>query len=277
MKERYEIMKLFKKIAIGTLCFSLLASGPSVLAASDGQTLDDTASQLMEEAENLDPNSVESVEKFSQTLESWDTGVTSSSSLSDMLDGINLGTSPNSIQYLFAQLQLQQAQIAKEQAQKRIDEIQKQQNTSKQLTELLNELRKFSSTIENEPLELTSELKEKLITLDICSETDKILTKKLTKSDVDELVEKVEYKQETVGSDTQQNMVYIQDYIGQYNSYLQNSNAAIAASVDALSSSSIGGTMLGGSMGMLFTGILIGACIGIVVVLVVQKSRKKED
>lgn len=273
MKERYEIMKLLKKIAIGTLCFSLLASGPSVLAASDGQTLDDTASQLMEEAENLDPNSVESVEKFSQTLESWDT----QAAVSYAETTSNTGTTQYSIQQLFAKLQLQQAQIAKEQAQKRIDEIQKQQNTSKQLTELMNELRQFSSTIENEPLELTSELKEKLITLDICSETDEILTKKLTKSDVDELIEKVEYKQETVGSDTQQNMVYIQDYIGQYNSYLQNSNAAIAASADALSSSSIGGTMLGGSMGMLFTGILIGACIGIVVVLVVQKSRKKED
>lgn len=82
--------------------------------------------------------------------------------------------------------------------------------------------------------------------------------------------------QENLGSNTQQNMVYIQDFIGQYNSYLQNSLSTVTTSIDTSSSLSKGGTMLGGSMGMLFTGILIGACIGVIAVLVVQKSRKRE-
>lgn len=104
-------MKLWKKIAIFTLGLSLLVSGPSVLAASDEQTIEETASQLMEEAENLDPNSTESVKNFSRSLESWDTSTTTSSTLSDILNGVNLGTSQKSVQMMFVKLQQQQAQI----------------------------------------------------------------------------------------------------------------------------------------------------------------------
>lgn len=269
-------MKLWKKIAIFTLGLSLLVSGPSVLAASDEQTIEETASQLMEEAENLDPNSTESVENFSRSLESWDTSTTTSSTLSDILNGVGLGTSQKSVQMMFVKLQQQQAQICKDNAQKYIEEIQKQQNTQKQLAELLSQLRNFSVTISQEPLQLTEEIKQNLITLNIYSETDDALTKKYTQADADSLIAKVEVMQENLGSNTQQNMVYIQDFIGQYNSYLQNSLSTVTTSIDTSSSLSKGGTMLGGSMGMLFTGILIGACIGVIAVLVVQKSRKRE-
>lgn len=177
---------------------------------------------------------------------------------------------------MFYKLQQQQAQLCKDQAQKYLEEIQKQQDMQQQYTELIYQLREFSYTLNKEPLLLPDEIKQKLIDLDVCSEADGALTKKYTKEDVDSLIEKVELLQENLGINTQQNMVYIQDFIGQYNSYLQNSIAAVTASTDVPSSLSKGGTMLGGSVGMLFTGILIGACLGVIVVLVVQKSRKRE-
>lgn len=270
-------MKLWKKLAILTFCFSLLVSGPSVLAASDEQTIEETASQLMEEAENLNPDSAESVENLSRSLENWDTSATSSSTLNDVLSGINLGNSQGSVQIMFHKLQQQQAQLCKDQAQKYLEGIQNQQNMEKQHAELINQLREFSNTIDKEPLQLPDEIKQKLIDLDICSEADDTLTKKLTKEDVDSLIAKVELIQENVGANIQQNIVYIQDFIGQYNSYIKDSASAIAASTDGLTSTARGGTMLGGNIGMLFTGILIGACLGVIVVLVVQKSRKRES
>ena len=52
----------------------------------------------------------------------------------------------------------------------------------------------------------------------------------------DVAIASLEARLEELGTDTQQQMVYIQDYMGQYNSYLQGANTQISNSNQTLTS-----------------------------------------
>lgn len=271
-------MKMLKKIIIGTFCFSMLTAGLTVSAASEEQELTDTVQQLTDAAEKLDPESEETVENFAELLDNWDVDTADSSGESDSLSGtMNISSSDLSqgnIQFIFAQLQQQQSQMCKDQANQYIEQIEKNQEDQKKCAELIELLRKLQWEIQSEGTSkpLTEEIKNGLVELEICSADDKVMSKNLTEAEVELLVSYAEQKQESEASATQQGMVCLQDYINQYNSYIQGASTAMNSASESLN---YGGTMLGGSVGMLFTGILIGACAGIVIVLVVQKSRKK--
>ncbi len=58
----------------------------------------------------------------------------------------------------------------------------------------------------------------------------------LTTERIDTIIASLESAQEEVGSDIQQQMVFIQDYMGQYNSYTQGSSSAISDANDTLKS-----------------------------------------
>ncbi len=49
----------------------------------------------------------------------------------------------------------------------------------------------------------------------------------LTADDVDVVIQSLQSKMDQIGSNTQQLMVFVQDFMGQYNSYLQGSNSVI--------------------------------------------------
>ena len=51
--------------------------------------------------------------------------------------------------------------------------------------------------------------------------------KPYTTEDLDTVIQSLQAKLDQVGSNTQQLMVYVQDFMGQYNSYLQGSNSVI--------------------------------------------------
>lgn len=272
-------MRTLKRVILATLCICMLTVGPSVFAASDDQTSADMVQQLVEEAEKMDPESTESVEKFAELLDTWEIGSEDSSDATSSLSGTMNSLqdlSGGNIQFIFAQLQQQLNQMCKDQAAKEIEQIQKQQEQQRQCTELLRQLRELNSTIKSTgtPVALSEDIKSRLIELGICSAGDAVMNKAVTSQEVDMLISYAENKLESIASSTQQEMVYIQDYIDQYNSYLQQSNAAIA-SAGGSQTSLAGGTMIGGSIGLLFTGILIGVFASVIVVLVVLRSRKK--
>ena len=58
----------------------------------------------------------------------------------------------------------------------------------------------------------------------------------LGKDEWDVAITALEGRLEELGSNTQQEMVYVQDYMGQYNSYLQGANTQIANSNQTLTS-----------------------------------------
>lgn len=272
-------MRILKKIIIGTFCFSLFASCITVNASADEQALTDVAQQLVEEAGNLDPDSEESVDKFAELLDNWNIETEEASgesnSLSGTMNDILQDYSGDNIQFIFAQLQQQQAQICKDQANRYLEEIEKYQDNQRKCADLINLLRKFQELIKvkiSQPL--PEDIKNLLIEMEICSADDAVMNKDVTEQEVELLLSYALNRQEAMANETQQQMVYLQDFIGQYNSYLQQAgNQSMSAEVDQESLS--GGTMIGGSVGLLFTGILIGACAGIIIVLVVQKAGKK--
>ncbi|MCR5536597.1 MAG: hypothetical protein K6F05_04190 [Succinivibrio sp.] len=51
---------------------------------------------------------------------------------------------------------------------------------------------------------------------------------------IDKIVQNLQTMQDTVGSDIQQKMIYVQDHMGQYNAYTQGANTAISQSNQVL-------------------------------------------
>ncbi len=64
---------------------------------------------------------------------------------------------------------------------------------------------------------------------------------KQSAEDWDVMIASLQAKQEEVGTNTQQLMVYVQDFMGQYNSYLQGANSSIQESNQTLGSIARGG------------------------------------
>lgn len=58
---------------------------------------------------------------------------------------------------------------------------------------------------------------------------------KITSEDIDSLIASLESVQEQVGSNIQQEMIFVQDFMGQYNSFSQGASSAIAKYSDVLS------------------------------------------
>ena len=55
-----------------------------------------------------------------------------------------------------------------------------------------------------------------------------------SKDDLDTAIQSLQAHQETIGTDIQTLMVYVQDYMGQYNSYTQGANSAIQSALQTL-------------------------------------------
>ena len=49
-------------------------------------------------------------------------------------------------------------------------------------------------------------------------------------------IQSLQAYQETIGTDIQTKMVYVQDFMGQYNSYTQGANSAIQSGMQTLTS-----------------------------------------
>ena len=137
-------------------------------------------------------------------------------------------SSTTSLQFMFAKLQMELSQAAKDSAMEKMDQIKASQEERKLVSRLLNECRQQQANAQSN---------------DKCTEMSDECVKYMNehglaydKTGSDNLHNKDEWKVaitslegrlDEVGSDTQQMMVYVQDFMGQYNSYLQGANTQI--------------------------------------------------
>ena len=267
--------RMVKKRVVGlVLGFGLLFAAVPVWAASELSEQQEMAEKLVESAEQMDPNSQESVEEFAELLEQWDTDLEEAEESSDFA-----GTMQGSYQLIFAQLQQKLAQESKEAALNKVDELQKLQSQQNLCSDVLSQLRQLQAEARSsgKPVELSQELKNNLVSLEICTSTTTYITKsEVTEEDLQNLISLTEAKMDSLSSSTQVQMVYLQDYMKQYNSYTSSSSSITEELKEMLNQYATRGTMLGGHTGMLFTSLLVGVAIGAVAVLLIQKKKIKK-
>ncbi|MBR5998129.1 MAG: USH1C-binding protein 1 [Deltaproteobacteria bacterium] len=154
--------------------------------------------------------------------------VNNSGNVSSISSG-NLGVcGTTSLQFMFAQLQMELAKAAKESAMDKMEQIKTSQQERKQISAFLNECRQAQANAESDG--------KCTAMSDACVEYMNEHKLAYDKTGDDNLHNKDEWKVaitslegrlDEVGSDTQQLMVYVQDFMGQYNSYLQGANTQI--------------------------------------------------
>ena len=154
--------------------------------------------------------------------------VSNTSSLSSIMDTIDLGPT-GSVQMMFAKLQLAQSEICTAQAEgymKQIEEIQNEQELCAEMIEQARKLQndaKTSGKCTTMPDEMVTFFNDRGLSFDTDGNDNAH-----SADQWDYNLKSLTNYQETVGNKTQTLMVYLQDFIGQYNSYLQGANTQIS-------------------------------------------------
>ena len=210
-------------------------------------------------------------------------------------------TAPDtSLPYLFAKLQQDMSALTKGQVTDTINSIAAEQAQQRQIAELISVFQKTAESLavggnyqfsdeckdvyliwgSDQSIDFTHEYKQLIVDLGILPANHPMVnlgsTNKLDREDFLTLASFAQMRQQQIGLQIQQEMVYLQNFIGQYNSYnslLQNLNDQ---SQQALNGLSRGATMQGSGSGMLFTGILIGLAAGVVGSAVFRRMAKKD-
>ena len=158
------------------------------------------------------------------------------------VQGTLLNDVSRSPQMAFALLQMKLAEANKQEAMNGIKSIEATQAKKAEMAEYLNQARDYKASSERytkdaggkpyTPSEFNNYI-EKELGLSVPNtpkDTDK------NKAEWDKLIAQIQTKMDTIGSDIQTKMVQLQDMMGQYNSYMQGANSAIATSNQTLSS-----------------------------------------
>ena len=149
------------------------------------------------------------------------------SNIRDISNSIDLGPT-GSLQFQFAKLQLAMAELSKNGAMDYIEQIQNSQEEQKKVADMMQRCRqaqadaKTSDKATEMPADVVAYMNKNGLAYD--------KTGKDTRHDKDEwdvAITSLQAQQDKLGSNTQQLMVFVQDYMGQYNSYLQGSNSVI--------------------------------------------------
>ncbi|MBQ8173277.1 MAG: hypothetical protein IJ474_03870 [Mailhella sp.] len=155
--------------------------------------------------------------------------VNATNSLSQIMADIDLGPT-GSVQFMFAKLQLAQSQICKNQAESymsQIEQIQDEQKKCAEMIEMARELQnkaKEGDCCTTMPAEMKAFYEERGLSWDTAGNNDDLHTA----DEWDYNLKSLTNYQEQIGNKTQTLMVYLQDFIGQYNSYLQGANTQIS-------------------------------------------------
>jgi 1,2-phenylacetyl-CoA epoxidase catalytic subunit len=144
-------------------------------------------------------------------------------------------------QMALAMLQMELARTNKEQAMAGIKEIENEQAKKKQIADTLNQARDYKASDKNytkqaggEPY--TSKEFNKAVEDLGLTVPDKAGDKKANDLNWDKLIAQLQTKMDTVGANIQTQMVQLQDFMGQYNSYMQGANSAISTANQVLTS-----------------------------------------
>lgn len=188
------------------------------------------------------------------------------------LTGSMVGNPENqSIQMLFAQLQLQLAQSSKEQAANQLDAIRAAQEQSAQITDYIYTARELQSSARNNDIKPVPQ--DMLQFLQSNSLYIPSNPNGPTVSDWDAIIQSLENFQGTVDSNMQMQMVYIQDYMEQYNQYSSQSSSLLESYFkQGLSGSA---TMLGmGGAGLAVTALVVGLAVGSLVTALLLRRKQ---
>lgn len=156
--------------------------------------------------------------------------------LSEILADIDLGPT-GSIQFAFAKLQLAQAQTCKYQAERYMEQIEKIQKEQSDVADMISKARdlqskaKSGNTTTQMPADMVEFFKDRGLTIDDTGKDDWHNNDEWSVN-----IQSLTNYQETISNKTQTLMVYLQDFISQYNSYLQGANTAISNSTQVLTS-----------------------------------------
>ncbi len=165
----------------------------------------------------------------------------SSNSLNSIMENSDFN-SAGSVQLMFAKLQLALSEQAKTNATDKMNEIQKAQDDQKEVAALLQQARQLQADAKSsdDPTRMTSEMKSYMDSNDLAyDKTGGIWCH--THEEWEVAIASLQAHQEQLGTNTQQLMVYVQDFMGQYNSYLQGANSSIQESNQTLGSIARGG------------------------------------
>lgn len=212
-----------------------------------------------------------------------DTSEESAENISGMtgLTGLNVNElgPGTSLQLIFAALQLQMAETAKQQAMAQMDQIAKIQAEQKLVSAFLNTARQCQSDAEStgEETEMPSDMADYMKENGLSYDTDgnDLL---MTSDEWDTAIKSLESRLEKLGTDTQQQMVYIQDFMGKYNSYLLGENIQTPNANQTITNLARGQSMYGDSeVGLAVTGLVVGLVLGCLITLMAQSLRRKKD
>ncbi|MDR3043529.1 MAG: hypothetical protein LBU75_04600 [Desulfovibrio sp.] len=166
--------------------------------------------------------------------------VNNNSSVSSIMDSIDLGPT-GSLQMLFAKLNLAQAQLAKNGAMENINKIQKSQEAQKECAAMIAKARdlqnqaKAGDKCTDMPADMKDYFQKNGLKYDTKGNDDHH-----NKDEWEYNIQSLTAYRDQLGTDTQQLMVFVQDYMGQYNSYLQGANSAIQQGNQTLQSLATG-------------------------------------
>jgi len=180
--------------------------------------------------------------------------IANATSISGIMDAIDLGPT-DSIQFTFAKLQLAQAQLCKDKANDYMKKIEGVQAEQKKCAEMLQLARSCQVKAKNNQDNGNKSKSGKTVGDGCCSMPEELIQfmdkNGLTypNSDKDWILGGEEWDvaiqslttyQESISNKTQTMMVYLQDYINQYNSYTQGASSAIAKGSEVLTTVATG-------------------------------------
>jgi hypothetical protein len=154
--------------------------------------------------------------------------------LSQVTNSIDLGQT-GSLQLKFAALQMALSEMAKTSALDYMDQIQKSQDEQKEVSKLLQDARQLQADAKSGD-KCTSMTPEMVQYMDknglAYDKTGNDIHH--NKDEWEVAIQSLQARLDTLGTNTQQQMVFVQDFMGQYNSYLQGANSAIQQSNQTL-------------------------------------------
>ena len=164
--------------------------------------------------------------------------VNATNSLSQIMADIDLGPT-GSVQFMFAKLQLAQSQICKNEAESYMKQIETIQEEQELCAKMIEEARKQQNEAkaggEKHATAMSPEMQKFF--------TDRGLSFDQTGNNNTHNADEWDYNlksltnyQEQIGNKTQTLMIYLQDFIGQYNSYQEGAMSAISAATQTLRS-----------------------------------------
>lgn len=191
--------------------------------------------------------------------------------------------SAGSLALLFAKLNLQQSQTAKNRALEGINQIKDMQEKQKEVTTYIGKARSLQNEAKMQnksttmPEDMVTYFKAHALHYDTNGNDYTH-----TSEQWDVAIESLSQYQEMLGMQIQQLMVKIQDYMGQYNAYLEGANSAIQQGNQTLQNLTRGQSLFsaeGGKVDVapIATSVIVGIIIGMLTMwAIVRKKMKKQ-